>query len=101
MNWTFNIDPPYLNEDELDTLLKQVEVAERMKPVADELVQRATKIDWDLTTELKRNPYDEQQVIFLQAKLAESETLQPTVLALRSSLEELLWQQTISPPYRL
>ena len=99
VDWTFAIDPPYLNEDKLDTLLKQVEVAERMKPVADDLVQRATQIDWDLTTELKRNPYDEQQVSDLQAKLAESETLQPTVLALRSSLEELSWQQTIYPPY--
>ena len=100
VDWTFNIDPPYLNEDKLDTLLKQVEVAERMKPVADDLVQRATQIDWDLTPELKRNPYDEQQVPYLQAKLAESETLHPTVIALRSRLEELfLWKLTIDPPY--
>jgi hypothetical protein len=99
VNWDVEIEPPYLDEATIDALLAEMEVAERLKPIADALVQRASQIDWDMTRELKRNPYDEQQIEVLKTTLIESESLHPTVVELRSNLAALSWNKTISPPY--
>ena len=57
IDWNLEIDPPYLDEKNIDDLVKQVSSSEKLRPIALDYIQRAEIIGWDLESSIDVNPY--------------------------------------------
>ena len=53
VGWRIHLEAPYTNEAEIDQWFTEVELAEILQPIVDDLVVRGSIIGWELGSEIK------------------------------------------------